>query len=85
MLENMITAADEIEARLEDQEAEALVLLETAAEYDGLAGFHGVATALRALATECRLHHASMGIQLDALRAAIEPHLGKGPTGAARH
>lgn len=85
MLENMITAADDIAARLEQQEEEALLLLETAAEYDGLAGFHGVATALRALAQECRLHHASMGIQLDALRAAILPHLGQGPTGASRH
>lgn len=85
MLESMMIAADDIAARLEEQESEALILLETAAEYDGLPGFSGVATALRGMAQECRLHHASMAVQLEALRAAILPHLGERPTGASRH
>ena len=80
-----MTAADRIAVDLKQHEKNALKLLDIVQEYDGLPGFHGVATALRELAHECRLHVQGMHDQLNALRAAIQPHLGEGPNESSRH
>lgn len=71
MLERRLTSADQMADNLEPVEKYAVKLLDTAREYDGLPGFHGVVTALQGLAQECRLHVQGMNDQLNVLRAAV--------------
>lgn len=70
MFQEVLDAAEEIDAALVVNEQEAELLRETAVQYEGLAGGYGVAVALRGIAREVGLHAEAMRDQLQALRAA---------------
>lgn len=75
-------AADAIDAALEDNEQEAELLRETAANYARLPGGYGVSVALLGVVREVGLHAEALRIQLQALRTACDK---AGEGGAAHH
>lgn len=74
MFQEVLAAADEIDAALEVNEQEAELLRETAAGYESLEGGYGVVVALRGIVREVGLHAEAMREQLRALRAACVQH-----------
>lgn len=78
MFEGLLNAIEKMSGAVTQGQANAVDLIDAAAQYDGLAGCADIANALRAIASEARVHAAETGLRIAALQTAIRQYEGVG-------